>query len=1293
VTLSNGKTVVFAAGETEKVHTLAPQGDDVYKDGGTAQLSITGATSNGAALENPVIGGPATVTINDTTSEVIAKLTVDKSTVVEGGAVTYTVTLTNAAGLPINNHDAMTFTLTDGRTINVPANTSTGTLVVNTVDDVYTGGQTTLVNKLETVSGGSAKFEQLTLDKTTLTTTVTDEPSGQGDKVTIGISGDTSVVEGQTAHYTLTLSSNAKSEVTVTLSYSGTAADGTDFRGVTTVKIPANSNSVNFDIATINDKYVEGSENFVITIGNVSGGNFENLAVDPNNASVNTTIVDNDHAPVAVSGSVTGLEDTDVVLTWNNFKTTDVDNDSPLSITITDIAGRGDLMFNGAAGWVKVAAGQVISQADINAGKLKFVPVANESGADGYGGTGVGNKAADYAQIKFKPTDGFNLGNEATLKVDITPVADKPTLTVDSNAVTSTGLLKEVWTGLSGLNTGYDGSAGSGAATAILKSVIDAAKNPNSTSTSTNVQSSGDVVAGTASKTSGLIYLEAGKTYTFSGSADDSLLVTIGGKEVASALWGKGGGISGSGFTPGTSGYYTIDIYHHNQSGPGSYDVNLSVNGAAAVDLNSAGIPLYTSVANLAASGVTVSDLHGTNGEGYYEGYKLNEGAENGSVHLSKITTALTDTDGSESLSVTISGFPKGMVLSDDAGHSWTVGTDGSATVTGWNLANLTLTPPAYYNGKFDLTVTSTSTELLGGSASSTATIPVTIYPAVYNASVGTSGNDNFSGTEANDIIVADVAGLNVVQGKNYNIAFMVDSSGSMEDSMAAAKTSLMAMFTSLKNSLGSNTSGTVNIFLADFDTQVNKTISINLNDPKALELLRGVVNSMDPIGGTNYEDVFKATANFFKSAEALANTGATNLTYFITDGKPTYYQKSEQVNPTLYGSVKLDDVVTTTNYKLGDTFSKTIDSTHKLFIDSDGYATLQTAVKDWWGNTDWKNSNVGYVHAQGDGTYEISSLGGTGKATDYNYNDVAGRSDAAYDALVKLSPVVEAIGINSDIKLPDLVPYDSDGKPQTNIDPSKLADAILGHTEATLPGADTVNGGDGNDIIFGDLVSFNGIAGEGYQAMQAFVAQQTGVDASKVTTSNVHQYLTEHYNVFDVSGANDGADTLLGGAGNDIIFGQGGDDKLYGNAGNDILLGGTGKDLLDGGDGNDILMGGKGDDTLIGGLGGDTFVWKAGDTGSDVIKDFKAAEGDRIDLRDLLQGETGSTIDNFLKITTVGGVSSLEVSSAGKFNTGGAAAAPDVTIKLEGNNWSTANLHNLIAGSDPTIKVDHNNS
>ena len=566
---------------------------------------------------------------------------------------------------------------------------------------------------------------------------------------------------------------------------------------------------------------------------------------------------------------------------------------------------------------------------------------------------------------------------------------------------------------------------------------------------------------------------------------------------------------------------------------------------------------------------------------------------------------------------------------------------------------------------------------MVGGSASSTATIPVTVVPAVYNAVVGTSGDDTFNGTDGNDIMVADIGGLTVVPGTNYNIAFMVDSSGSMStSSINAAKDSLTSVFNTLKQSLGGSNSGTVNIFLVDFDTQVNKSVSVNLNDPNALTQLKAVLDSMTSGGGTNYEDVFKTTANFFQSTEALANTGAKNLTYFITDGQPTYYQSGEQTNPTLYGSVKFDSVVTTSNYKLGDTFSTYIDNTHYLSINSSGYAQLQT-----YNGRGWTTTNLGTVHAQGDGTYELSSLAGTGNSTTTATTD---NSSSSFALLSGLSNV-EAIGINSGVSLNDLKPYDSDHLPQTNIDPKDLANSIIGHTEATMPGNDTVSGGDGNDILFGDLVSFNGIAGEGYQAMQAFVAKETGVDVSKVTTSNVHQYITEHYQAFDVSGAHDGNDTLLGGAGNDILFGSGGNDLLDGGKGNDILLGGTG---------NDTLIGGQGNDILIGGSGADTFVWKAGDTGNDVIKDFNASEGDRIDLRDLLQGETGSTIDNFLKITTVDGTSSLQVSSAGKFNSGDAAAAtPDVTIKLEGNNWSSANIHNLIAGSDPTIKVDHNNS
>ena len=95
----------------------------------------------------------------------------------------------------------------------------------------------------------------------------------------------------------------------------------------------------------------------------------------------------------------------------------------------------------------------------------------------------------------------------------------------------------------------------------------------------------------------------------------------------------------------------------------------------------------------------------------------------------------------------------------------------------------------------------------------------------------------------------------------------------------------------------------------------MNKNVSVNLNDPNALTLLKNVLDSMVSGGGTNYEDVFKTTANFFNSTQALSNTGAKNLTYFITDGQPTLYQSGEQTNPTLYGTVKLDDVLSAANY------------------------------------------------------------------------------------------------------------------------------------------------------------------------------------------------------------------------------------------------------------------------------------------------------------------------------------------------------------------------------------------
>ncbi|AHD12296.1 large adhesive protein [Pseudomonas sp. FGI182] len=1411
IKLSNGETITIAAGSKEASITINAPSDDVYLDAENLSVTVTGTT--GGDFEKLNISNSAAVTkVTDTLDNTGLTLTATP-TVQEGGQITYTATLTNKAGTD------MTIKLSNGAVISIEAGKLSGSVTVPApTDDVYIDAGNVSAKITET-SGGN--FEKLNVSDTAAVTAVTDTIQ----TTTLSISGTSAVAEGGDATYVLNLTNKAETDVTVKLTYTGTAADGTDYTGVATVVIKANSTQATFTIPTFKDSTTEGTEHFTVKIDSATGGNFEKLDISSSAGSVTTqifepapvldldgndssgktgadyqttftenqpgsgvsigdvdvTITDFDSsqltgatvtltnrqpgdalnlgnsvngitinanstdgkvvltlsgtasladyiqaiknitfinssenpsttpriitvtvtdgvntsntatttvnviavndAPVATGGAVTGVEDTPLVLTWNDFNISDVDSAlSSLGVTFTQLPAGSLQLFNGTA-WVNVAQNQTVSQADIAAGNLRFVPKPNESGIDGYGGTGVGNKQADYAQIKYKPTDGAAAGGEATLKVDIAPVADKPGLNIGSNTPDSLGLTKETWNSLTGLGTNGNGISGT-----ALKNVFANSGSASKTEQVTSADSGGSVAAGTGSKTSGLIYLEAGQTYTFSGTADDSLQVYIGKTSVVGATWGAGGTISGS-FSPPVSGYYTLEIYHANQSGPGSLDINVKVGNGPVTDLSSSAIPMYPNVAAMGNAGLSVSDFHGSDGQGYYDGYKLNEGPENGTVKLVGISTNLTDTDGSESLSVKLDGIPAGSVLSDGAGHTVTVGAT-SVDVTGWSLNGLSIKPPAYYQGSFDVKVTSTATESVGGSKASTeGTIKVTVYPDTYTASNLTTDSDSFTGTATSDIIVADISGLHVTPGQDYNIAFIVDTSGSMGSAVDAARNSLKSVFDTLANSVKGAQSGTVNILLVDFSTQVNSTVSVNLGDKNALSSLYSALNKLYSSGSTNYEDAFKTTANWFKQLMDAGNTGSRQ-TFFITDGQPNVYQTGEYDPTLMNSSYTLDAVLKSINYKLGDVVTdKLVGNNNRFSIDAAGNMTAE--YKTGNGNN-WKTDSYasGQLHAQGDGTYEFS-YATSDRWTDY-YADV--NSQQSFLLLSKLSGV-EAIGLNSAVNFNDLKPYDTDSKPQTNIDPSKLAEAILGHTEATVPGNDTVNGGDGNDIIFGDLVSFGSVAGNGVEAIQGYVAGQLGVALGDVDGRVLHKYIVEHVSEFDVSRSNDGNDILNGGAGNDLLFGQGGDDTLDGGKGNDILIGGLGKDTLLGGEGNDILLGGKGDDTMTGGSGADTFVWKAGDTGKDVIKDFKVAEGDRIDLKDLLQGEKGSTIDNYLKLTTVEGTTTLQVSSEGKLNAAGGIANADVTIKLEGVNWSNTTINSLISGADPTIIVHNKDS
>ncbi|MFT6987200.1 MAG: Ca2+-binding RTX toxin-like protein, partial [Psychromonas sp.] len=113
-----------------------------------------------------------------------------------------------------------------------------------------------------------------------------------------------------------------------------------------------------------------------------------------------------------------------------------------------------------------------------------------------------------------------------------------------------------------------------------------------------------------------------------------------------------------------------------------------------------------------------------------------------------------------------------------------------------------------------------------------------------------------------------------------------------------------------------------------------------------------------------------------------------------------------------------------------------------------------------------------------------------------------------------------------------------------------------------------------------------------------------------------------------------DGADSsvsILGGTESELLLGSNGNDLIIGESGNESISGKAGDDMLIGDSGNDSLIGGGGDDFLIGGEGSDTFIWLDGDSGIDHIADFSLAEGDKLDLSDLLHLEKGDNLDEFL--------------------------------------------------------------
>ncbi|WP_157956915.1 VCBS domain-containing protein, partial [Salinicola aestuarinus] len=445
-----------------------------------------------------------------------------------------------------------------------------------------------------------------------------------------------------------------------------------------------------------------------LTAGETKVENFTVATRDGTTKTVSVTIVGTNELPETRDVSVTGGEDPSPLIAVG-LSGSDADG-NVASFEIESLGGNGTF-YRDAAGTQTLSAGDAVAASGSDA-TVYFKPTSDWAGTT----------TLKYAAVD---NDGSRDPTPATATINVTAVADAPSITLGGNTASGAGLLRETFS----INT--LGNNGNGADPATLQATIDGAGAPVSSGNTTGAANS-NVAAGTGTHVSGLVYLEAGKTYAFSGRGDDSIRVLVGGDVVGEGTWGGSAGQYAGSYQPAASGYYTLDLYHHNQAGRGNYSLDVGVDGGNAVALNTSNFVLMQDVSALDAANVNHSGLLGSDGQGngYYQRYAMNEGDEDSVIHLSRIATALTDTDGSETLgAIRLSGLPAGATLSD--GSHTVVGSNVSASVdlNGWNLNSLTLKPAANDNGTINLSVSVTSIEASNGDTATTSvTIPVTVH-------------------------------------------------------------------------------------------------------------------------------------------------------------------------------------------------------------------------------------------------------------------------------------------------------------------------------------------------------------------------------------------------------------------------------------------------------------------------------------------------------------------------------------------------------------------------------------
>ena len=491
---------------------------------------------------------------------------------------------------------------------------------------------------------------------------------------------------------------------------------------------------------------------------------------------------------------------------------------------------------------------------------------------------------------------------------------------------------------------------------------------------------------------------------------------------------------------------------------------------------------------------------------------------------------------------------------------------------------------------------------------------------------------DNFGviqGGGANDILVGDFGGSSV-EGRDANIILVLDTSLSMSmynidfgDDEISRMEALQASVNSLLDDLAATgaenlrvhivTFGTNSTTIGTYDLRVNGEINVaGLTDAQT------DVNDLDTDGYTNYESGLQKAIDWVNGSGPLnksagyANT--INQTIFISDGVPNRYYTGNGTSTV--GGSGADFNLTALQHILGTASgSDTVSEVANL--------------ENIFGPTEAIGINLDNDTVSGYTPQTIlDQVEGTG-----------GHADNITTA-EELSQVIR-----------DVSPL------------SELAES----------GGDSITGGSGNDIIFGDavytdtLATSQGLTSNPGSGFQVFRDLENGKGTTTGwTRTNTLAYIAANHEVLSTEsltssgGRAGGNDTISGGDGNDIIYGQEGDDLIYGEGGNDTISGGSGRDTMEGG---------AGDDTYVVGSPGDVVTEISSTGGVDrVLSSVSYTIGSNVENL-ALSGTfnidaTGNSLDNVISgnaannmLSGMGGNDTLDGGSGNDTLAGGAGS------------------------------------